>query len=129
MLLRVACSISLLVVGLSSTIIGGFAGQLSPDVTVQRQMRRVLPLMLATLATHSTAVTLEGLLLARKAFRALAVTYTGVAISVAAALAFVRSSRAGLAGVWGVYVWYCFGRVIAFAGFGGLLRRGVLLRG
>lgn len=129
MLLRVACSISLLVVGLSSTIIGGFAGQLSPDVTVQRQMRRVLPLMLATLATHSTAVTLEGLLLARKAFRALAVTYAGVAISVAAALAFVRSSRAGLAGVWGVYVWYCFGRVIAFAGFGGLLRRGVLLRG
>jgi len=29
-------------------------------------MRRVLPLMVATLATHGTAVTLEGLLLARK---------------------------------------------------------------
>jgi len=28
--------------------VGVFAGQLTPDVAVQRQMRRVLPLMVAT---------------------------------------------------------------------------------
>ena len=71
MLLRVTISISATVVLLSSFIIGVFSSQLTPDVTVQRQMRRVLPLMVATLATHGTAVTLEGLLLARKAFRGL----------------------------------------------------------
>ena len=155
MLLRVTCSISLVVVALSSAIIGGGAGQLTPDLAVQQQIRQVcsahlapialngspdvagaqaqhpmtllmwqvLPLMAATLATHGTAVTLEGLLLAQKAFRALALTYTFMGVSIAAALSLVRSSGAGLVGVWAVYVWYCFGRVIAFAGFGGLLRR------
>jgi Na+-driven multidrug efflux pump len=121
MLLRVTFSISLLVVGLSGTIVGALVGQLTPDLAVQQQMRQVMPLMLATLATHGAAVTLEGLLLARKAFRGLALTYGAMAVSIAAALSFVRTSGAGLAGVWLVYVWYCFGRVLAFAGLGGLL--------
>ena len=81
MLLRVTCIISLVVCGLSGVIVGGLAGQLTPDAAVQHQMRQVLPWMIATLATHSTAVTLEGLLLARRAFRALAITYTGRTIS------------------------------------------------
>ena len=106
---------------LSSLIVGVFAGQLTPDLAVQRQMRRVLPLMVATLATHGTAVTLEGLLLARKAFRGLALTYTGVFFSVAAALHLVRTRSLGLLGVWAVYAWYCAGRAVAFAALGGLL--------
>ena len=121
MLLRVTISISVTVVLLSSFIIGVFSSQLTPDVTVQRQMRRVLPLMVATLATHGTAVTLEGLLLARKAFRGLTLAYTGVLLSVAGNLLLVRNSAAGLLGVWAVYVWYCAGRAIAFAALGGLL--------
>ena len=124
MLLRVTCSISATVVLLSSLIVGVFAGQLTPDKAVQRQMRRVLPLMVATLATHGTAVTLEGLLLARKAFRGLALAYTGVFLSVAAGLLLVRTRSLGLLGVWAVYVWYCAGRVVAFAALGGLLGRG-----
>ena len=124
MLLRVTCSISATVVLLSSLIVGVFAGQLTPDVAVQRQMRRVLPLMVATLATHGTAVTLEGLLLARKAFRGLAAVYTGVFLSVAAGLLLVRTRSLGLLGVWAVYVWYCAGRAVAFAALGGLLGRG-----
>ena len=124
MLLRVTWSISGTVVLLSSLIIGVFAGQLTPDVAVQAQMRRVLPLMVATLAAHGTAVTLEGLLLARKAFRALTLAYTGVLVSVAAGLYFVRSSGAGLLGVWAMYVWYCAGRALMFAGLGGLFGRG-----
>ena len=85
-------------------------------------MRRALPLVAATLATHGSAVTLEGLLLARKDFRGLALTYGAVGASIAAMLALVRRSNAGLLGVWAVYVWYCLSRVVAFAGFGGLLR-------
>jgi hypothetical protein len=121
MLLRVTISISATVLLLSSFIIGVFSSQLTPDVTVQRQMRRVLPLMVATLATHGTAVTLEGLLLARKAFRGLTLAYTGVLLSGAGHLLLVRNSAAGLLGVWAVYVWYCAGRAIAFAALGGLL--------
>ena len=124
MLLRVTCSISGAVVLLSSLIVGLFAAQLTPDVAVQRQMRRVLPFMVATLATHGTAVTLEGLLLARKAFRGLALTYAGVFVSVGLGLFLVRRSAAGLLGVWAMYVWYCAGRAIAFAALGGLFDGG-----
>jgi len=122
MLLRVTAAISMTVITLSSTLIGGLCGQLTPDVAVQREMRRVLPMMIATLSFHGTAVMLEGLLLARKAFRGLTLTYIGVAASVAVALALVVPSGYGLLGVWAVYVWYCAGRVLAFAAFGGLLR-------
>ena len=44
-------------------------------------------------------------------------------VSVAALLGVVRTFSAGLCGVWGVYVWYCASRVVAFASFGGLLVR------
>ena len=79
--------------------------------------------MVTTLATHGTAVTLEGVLLARKDFRALGLTYSLVGLSIGAMLAAVRASGAGLLGVWGVYVWYCAVRALSFAGLGGLLRR------
>lgn len=120
-LLKCTLSISATVVAISTVMLTVGSAQLTADPNVRKQMRRVLPLMAATLATHGTAVTLEGLLLARKAFRGLALTYTMVALTVGAALSFVRASGAGLLGVWAVYVWYCAVRVIAFAGVGGLL--------
>jgi len=84
-------------------------------------MRAVLPYVVGTLTAHGTAVTLEGVLLARKAFGGLAITYTGIAISCGGALVLGRRAGGGLAAVWATYVWYCVGRLVAFAGFGGLL--------
>ena len=57
----------------------------------------------------------------KQAFRGLALTYTGVFFSVAAALHLVRTRSLGLLGVWAVYAWYCAGRAVAFAALGGLL--------
>ena len=105
----------------ATVLLTALSGQIAADPAVQRQMRRALPLMIATLATHGTAVTLEGVLLARKDFRALTLTYSLVGLSIGALLALVRTSGAGLLGVWGVYVWYCGVRAVIFAGLGGLL--------
>ena len=121
-LLKCTLTIGVAVVCLSTSLLTLLAPQLTPDPAVRLHMRRVLPLMIATLSTHGTAVTLEGLLLARKDFRGLALTYVGVALSVALLLTLVQASGSGLMGVWGVYVWYCAARALAFAGFGGLLR-------
>ena len=123
-LLRCTATISAAVVTVATLLLTVGAGQITTDPAVQRQMRRALPLMVATLATHGTAVTLEGVLLARKDFRALGLTYTLVGLSIGAMLALVRGSGAGLLGVWAVYVWYCAVRVVSFAGLGGLLARG-----
>ena len=120
-LLRCTVSISAAVCAGATLFVGVFASLITPDPAVVRQMRKVLPIMIAALSVHGSAVSLEGLLLAQKAFRSLTITYVGVGISVAALLALVRSSGAGLAGVWGVYVWYSAVRVLAFAGFGGLI--------
>mmetsp|Transcript_8074 Transcript_8074/g.25505 ORF Transcript_8074/g.25505 Transcript_8074/m.25505 type:complete len:148 (+) Transcript_8074:498-941(+) len=117
-LLRCTATISTVVVGLAATLLTAGAGQISSDPAVREQMRAVLPLMAATLSTHGTAITLEGVLLAQKDFAGLAATYTAVGLSCAALLALVRRSGAGLLGVWGVYVWYCLLRVVLFAGRG-----------
>ena len=128
-------------VALASLATTAGAGALTADAAVHAQMCAVLPLVAATLATHGTAVTLEGLLLARRDFRALALTYAAIGASVGGLLALVRGGAAasagggiaaaaggggggGLLGVWAVYVWYCAVRVVAFAAFGGLLGRG-----
>ena len=120
-LLRCTLTISATVIAMATLLLSVFAGQISSDVAVQRQMRAALPLVVGTLSTHGTAVTLEGLLLAQKNFRGLGLTYVAVALSVGALLALVRTSGAGLLGVWGVYGWYCAFRVVAFSAFGGLL--------
>ena len=93
-LLRCTATISTVVVGLAATLLTAGAGQISSDPAVREQMRAVLPLMAATLSTHGTAITLEGVLLAQKDFAGLAATYTAVGLSCAALLALVRRSGA-----------------------------------
>jgi len=85
---------------------GGRLRLITADVAVQAQMRAVLPYVVGTLTAHGTAVTLEGVLLARKAFGGLAITYTGIAISCGGALVLGRRAGGGLAAVWATYVWY-----------------------
>ena len=82
-------------------------------------MRRVLPLLIVTLSLHGTAVTLEGLLLAKKNFTGLTLTYAGVAASIAAWR--VALAGTGLMGIWGCYIWFQASRIAAFAIFGGLV--------
>ena len=114
------------VMGLSSVVILACAGHFSSDPAVVAQMVRILPLMATTLSIHGTAVTLEGYLLARRAFGALGLTYAFVAASVAFLLRLVRISSdgllSGLGGVWLVYVWFQIVRIAGFAWGGGLLR-------
>lgn len=122
-LLKCTFTISATVVCLSTLLLTIFSGQISSDPAVILEMRRILPAMIATLSLHGTAVTLEGLLLARKDFRGLTKTYIGVSISVAAWLTVVRrSATAGLMGVWGCYIWVSASRILAFSLLGGLLR-------
>jgi hypothetical protein len=121
-LLKCTFTISATVVCLSSLLLTIFSGQISSDPAVIQQMRKILPVMIATLSIHGTAVTLEGLLLARKDFRGLTLTYVGVSVSVAAWLTVVRksASSAGLLGVWGCYTWFSASRIVAFSLLGGL---------
>lgn len=125
-LLRCTFAISATVVCLSSALLTIFSSHITRDPAVLQQMRAVLPLMIATLSFHGTAVTLEGLLLARKNFSGLTVTYTGVAISMAILLALVQRSGAGLLGIWGCYIWFQASRIMAFSMFGGLLPVGMM---
>ena len=120
-LLKCTFTISTTVVCLASTIITLFSGQLTSDPAVLLQMRRVLPLLIVTLSLHVTAVTLEGLLLARKNFSGLTLTYAGVAASIAVWR--IALAGTGLMGIWGCYIWFQASRIVAFAIVGGLLRR------
>lgn len=118
-LLKCTFTISTTVVCLSSALISLFSGQLTRDPAVLFQMRRVLPLLIVTLSLHGTAVTLEGLLLAKKNFTGLTLTYAGVAASIAAWR--IALAGTGLMGIWGCYIWFQASRIAAFAIFGGLL--------
>lgn len=118
-LLKCTFTISTTVVCLASAIITLFSGQLTRDPAVLLQMRRVLPLLIVTLSLHGTAVTLEGLLLARKNFSGLILTYAGVAASIAAWR--IALAGTGLVGIWGCYIWFQASRIVAFAIVGGLL--------
>ena len=121
-LLKCTISISASVTAFAAVMIGIFGGQISSDPSVLAEMRKTLPWILTALSFHGSAVTLEGLLLSRKKFRALSVCYTVLAVTVAAFQIATRSFGLGLAGVWACYVWFCASRVIAFSSLGGLLR-------
>lgn len=121
-LLKCTWSISGTVVILATTILTCFGHKITSSAAVLREMRRVLPLVAATLCVHGTAVTLEGLLLSRKMFRPLMIIYSGVAISIALWMAAVQRFGAGLTGVWGCYVWFSASRIIAFSTAGGLFQ-------
>ena len=104
------------------------ASGVSCDPAVIVQMRAVAPLMAATLCLHGTAVTLEGVLVAQKAFLSLGITYASFAATAAASFAAIRSGLwapggSGLLGIWLVYVWFQVYRVALFVALGGLLPR------
>ena len=120
-LLKCTFGVSATVITIASAMLTIFASQITNDPAVMHQMRRALPFMVGTLSLHGTAVTLEGLLLAQQNFRGLTATYSAVAITIAAAMGYVRSSGVGLLGVWATYVWFQASRVVAFSAFGGLL--------
>jgi len=121
-LLKITIGISTTVVCLASTIIGVFGGQITGDPAVLREMRKTLPWMATALTFHGSAVTLEGLLLARKKFRGLTVWYTVLALTIVAFQVCTRRWGLGLAGVWGCYVWVSVSRVVTFSILGGLFR-------
>jgi len=121
-LLKCTLSISTFVTALASIIIGVLGGRITNNPAVLSEMRRNLPLIIATLSFHGTAVTLEGLMLAQKKFRSLSACYTVLAVAVAAYQVAIRKFGLGLTGVCGTYVWFCAARVISFSALGGLLR-------
>lgn len=108
---------------LATIMIGVLGGQITGDPHVLAEMRRTLPWVVATLAFHGSAVTLEGVLLSRRRFRGLTANYVFLAIGVAAFQIATRKFNLGLAGVWGCYLWICSSRVLTFSALGGLLRR------
>jgi len=120
-LLKCTLGVSTTVIAISSAMLTIFASQITKDAAVMYQMRRALPFMIGTLSLHGTAVALEGLLLAQQNFRALTATYSALAITIAAAMGYVRTSGVGLLGVWATYVWFQASRVVAFSVFAGLL--------
>lgn len=121
-LLKCTVSISAAVTTLAAVMIGMFGGQITSDPAVLAEMKRTLPWILTALTFHGSAVTLEGLLLSRKKFRALSFCYSVLAVTVAGFSIATRRFGLGLAGVWGCYVWFCASRVITFSAIGGLLR-------
>jgi len=89
-------------------------GFITSDQAVVRTMKSALPFLVATLTMHGTAVTLEGVLLAKRDLVALNRIYACVAASILMAYTYVRRSGTGLLGVWSVYVWFQFSRLLAF---------------
>ena len=126
-LLRCTLCISLSVVALSSFVLLGFGSSFTTDPAVLKQMYQIVPLMAMTLSLHGTAITLEGMMLARRAFRAMWATYAFIALAVTGMLAIVRRSShgllSGLSGVWRVYIFFQLVRILGFAWGGGLLQR------
>ena len=109
------------VVALAAFVIAKCGPSLTSDLAVVAQMRRVLPLMSATLCMHGVTVLLEGLLIAKGDFTLLNKIYTAVVLSIAAMFLGIRGGGGGLLAVWAVYVWYNLSRIVAFVVWGGLL--------
>jgi len=118
-LLKVTIGMSTFVTAVAAIMIGIFGGTLTNDVAVLAEMRRTLPVILATLAFHGSYVTLEGIVVAQKQFRALSLCYTVLAVAVAAYLPWAVT-KLGLAGVCGTFLWFCATRIVAFSALGGL---------
>lgn len=121
-LLTCTFSISTFVTALAGIIIGLFGGKITSDPAVLTKMREALPIIMAALTFHGTAVTLEGLMLSRKKLRSLTACYTVLGVAVAAYQIAIRKFGLGLAGVCGTYLWFCAARVVSFSALGGLLR-------
>lgn len=116
-ILQTAWCISATVCALASIVVLGFANQLTCDPLVVYNMRRVLPLVLASLSLHATAITLEGLLLAQGAQNQLISVYVIVSLVIAATFRSISKGvfGAGLVPIWSVYVFFQLSRVILFS--------------
>ena len=121
-LLRCTLGISSTVMVIAAIIIGIFPTNITRDPAVVAEMRKTLPWIVTALSFHGSAVTLEGLLLARKKFRPLSVIYSLLAIGVAGFQLVTRQFHLGLGGVWACYVWFCATRVFVFSSIGGLFQ-------
>ena len=64
--MKATMSISLICVLISSLIIMRGSGAFTSDLAVREAIRGVLPMTIATLSFHASAVTLEGLLLVKQ---------------------------------------------------------------
>jgi hypothetical protein len=119
--LKCTLCISATVVCLASVIIGRFGSSITQDPTVLATMKRTLPWVATALSLHGSAVTLEGILLARKKLRGLTVFYSFLALTILGFQIMTRQLGLGLMGVWGCYCWVCGSRVIAFSALGRML--------
>jgi hypothetical protein len=120
-ILKCTLCISTAVVCLASIIVGLFGRCITQDPEVYSTMRKTLPWVVTALSLHGSAVSLEGILLARKKLKGLAVFYSFLAFTILAFQIATRQMGLGLIGVWGCYCWVCGSRVIAFSALGGLL--------
>lgn len=120
-ILRTTWCISAFVCLLSSSLILLGAQAVTSDQAVMALMKKTLPLIIATLSLHGTAVTLEGLMLAQRKFGALNGIYTGVAATIVLLFNHVRKMKMGLMGVWCIYVWFQATRIILFSLSSGLI--------
>ena len=121
-LLRCTLGISSTVMVIAAIMIGIFPTNITRDPAVVAEMRKTLPWIVTALSFHGSAVTLEGLLLARKKFRPLSVIYSLLAIGVVVFQLVTRQFHLGLGGVWACYVWFCATRVFVFSSIGGLFQ-------
>jgi putative MATE family efflux protein len=119
--LKCTLAISTTVVCLASIIIGRFGSSITQDPTVLSTMRRTLPWLATALSMHGSAVTLEGILLARRKLRGLTIFYSFLALTILGFQIATRQLGLGLMGVWGCYCWVCGSRIVAFSALGGLL--------
>ena len=126
-ILKTTATVSMGVCLLAAFMITFGASSITTDPEVVTLMKNTMPLILFTLTAHGTAVTLEGLLLAQRKFKALNFIYTGVASTIIGLFAYTRRLKLGLLGVWGVYVWFQISRVGLFTFASGLPRRSKLL--
>ena len=95
--------ISTAVVAIATLLISR-ATAITRATLVVEHMRRTLPLVIAALTMHGTANTLEGLLLAKKDLRSLALVYGAIGLALPLLHALIRANGYGLAGVWWLYI-------------------------
>mmetsp|Transcript_31557 Transcript_31557/g.70914 ORF Transcript_31557/g.70914 Transcript_31557/m.70914 type:complete len:275 (-) Transcript_31557:437-1261(-) len=125
-ILRTCWAISGVAVLCSSLILTLGQGAFTSDPGVQARMASVLPCTALTLALHSTAVTLEGLLLVQRKLRVLCSTYLAVGLACAGLhqlIAHLVKSPAfpgfqapgGLVALWATYVLFQASRIAVFA--------------
>ena len=122
--LRVSWAIEGVAVAVSSTIISRGTWAFTKDAGVAAAITRVLPMTALTLAGHSSAVTLEGVLLVQRRFGFLCAMYAVLGVASAALhRAILVTPGQGLFAIWQVYVAFQVTRCFAFAWRGGLFSK------